>query len=140
MDNSLATRVKSCMADIGINNEQLAIACGVKAPTSFHWASGKTKKIKAEPLLAAARLFGVTPEWLSTGRLPKYAASASVEVREPTRVQAFPVPAQDPMTAELLALFHLLDKSGKAECLAYVRGFVKGRSPHAHGPASAVAG
>ena len=130
------------MAAIGVNNEQLAIACGVKAPTSFHWASGKTKQIKAKPLLLAAKLFGVTPEWLSTGKEPKYPPGAfgQHEVREPVGVFAMPPPKADPMAQELLELFSKLDKPGKAECLGYVRGFVMGRSPHAHGPASAVAG
>lgn len=130
------------MAAAGVNNEQLAAACGVKAPTSFHWASGKTKQIKAEPLLLAAKLFGVTPEWLSTGKAPKYPPDTSGhhEVREPTGVFTMPLPKTDPMALELLDLFSKLDKPGKAECLGYVRGFVMGRRPHAHGPASAMAG
>lgn len=135
------------MVDLGINNEQLARACGVKAPTSFHWASGKTKKIKAEPLLLAAKLFGVTPEWLSTGKLPKYAGviggivAGTIAAQETGAVvTALPAAKLDPMTAEMLELFGKLDKIGKAECLGYVRCFVDHRRPHAHGQASALAG
>ena len=55
---------------MGLNSAQLAAAAGVKQPTSFNWGSGKTKNIKGEPLLSAARALGVTPEWLSTGKGP----------------------------------------------------------------------
>ena len=142
MDNTLSERVKACMAAIGYNNEQLAKACDVSAPTAYHWASGKTKAIKAEPLMRAAKLFGVTPEWLASGKPPKYPPAVLSQnlVQESSQVLTMPVSRPDPMAVELLDLFGKLDKAGKAECLGYVRGFVMGRRPHAHGQASAVAG
>lgn len=71
MSSTLSERIKERMAATGLNNAQLAAAAGVKQPTSFNWGSGKTQKIKGEPLLLAARALGVTPEWLSTGKGPK---------------------------------------------------------------------
>lgn len=56
------------MHALGMSNAELARLAKVRPPTSFHWASGKTKSIKGEPLLLAARALGVTPDWLATGK------------------------------------------------------------------------
>ena len=128
MGNDLSTRIKECMSTLGINNEQLAAACGVKPPTSFHWASGKTKKIKAEPLLKAAKLFGVTPEWLGNGDQPKYPSDDSQNMaNEPVRPYLRPQ-MMDKMTIELVSLFNQLDKPSKHEYLGQLRGYVMARS------------
>lgn len=140
MENTLSARVKECMKAAGVNNEQLAAACKVKAPTSFHWASGKTKKIKAEPLLLAARLFGVTPDWLATGKGPKFIEGTQAPSARETTVQYLPESKPDKLTEELIYLFGQLDSDGKQEYLIYLRGFVAGRRPHKDGPASAMAG
>lgn len=128
------------MKAVGVNNEQLAVACKVKAPTSFHWASGKTKKIKAEPLLLAARLFGVTPDWLATGKGPKFVEGTQAPSVRDNAVQYLPESKPDKLTEELIYLFGQLDTDGKQEYLIYLRGFVAGRRPHKDGPASAMAG
>jgi transcriptional regulator with XRE-family HTH domain len=136
MGNELSTRIKECMSKMGINNEQLASECGVKPPTSFNWASGKTKKIKAEPLLKAAKLFGVTPEWLGNGEQPKYPSDGTqASISEPTR-QYLPPQIMDKMTAELVSLFNKLDKPSKHEYLGQLRGFVMGCSMRAKDPPS----
>jgi transcriptional regulator with XRE-family HTH domain len=70
MPLTLQSRIKERMKALGITNAQLAAACKVKPPTSFNWGSGKTKSIKGEPLLLAAKTLGVTPEWLATGKGP----------------------------------------------------------------------
>lgn len=75
MNSTLSERVKERMAAVGIKNAELAQLCGVKPPTSFNWGSGKTKSIKGEPLLLAARALGVTPDWLATGAGVKIADS-----------------------------------------------------------------
>jgi transcriptional regulator with XRE-family HTH domain len=72
MQTTLQERIRERMKELRMTNAQLAAACKVKPPTSFGWASGKTKQIKAEPLLLAARALGVTPEWLSTGMGRKF--------------------------------------------------------------------
>lgn len=55
---------------LSLKNAALARAAGVKPPTSYNWAHGKTKSIKGEPLLRAAKALGVKPEWLATGKGP----------------------------------------------------------------------
>lgn len=50
-----------------ISAADIARACGIKPPSVSEWMSGKTKSIKGDNLLATAKLFGVRPEWLSTG-------------------------------------------------------------------------
>lgn len=127
---------------MGLNNAQLASACKVKPPTSFNWASGKTKSIKGVPLLLAAKALGVTPEWLSSGlgrKFPEDAQHQSHSVKEP-QLAYLPDPKPDKMTAELLSLFGQLDLEGKTEFLLFLRGFVAGRRPHTVGNASAMAG
>lgn len=130
------------MKAMGLNNAQLAAACNVRPPTSFNWASGKTKNIKGEPLLRAAKALGVNPEWLATG-----IGTMSISGPEPpTHIAAEPTVAYlpekkpDPMTQELLELFSKLDPPSRREWLSNLRGFVAGRSPHSIGDAPAVAG
>lgn len=72
MTKTLKERVNQRMEAMGLKNIDLARACKVKAPTSFNWASGKTKNIKGEPLLLAAAALGVTPNWLANGTEPKF--------------------------------------------------------------------
>lgn len=50
-----------------ITAADIARACGIKPPSVSDWLSGKTKSIKGANLLATAKLFGVRPDWLSTG-------------------------------------------------------------------------
>lgn len=139
--STLSDRIKERMAVMRLNNAQLAAACKVKPPTSFHWASGKTKHIKGEPLLRAARTLGVTPEWLATGMGTKFPENShpGVGAKEST-VSYLPDPKLDRMTQELLDLFGQLDVEGKREYLMHLRGFVAGRRPHQIGDAPAVAG
>ena len=130
------------MKAMGINNAQLAAACNVKPPTSFNWASGKTKNIKGEPLLLAAKALGVTPEWLATGHGPMFeiAGGASTHIAAEPSVTYLPEKKNDPLTQELLELFAMLDAHSKREWLANLKGFVAGRRPHSHGATPAVAG
>lgn len=72
MASTLSERVKERMSALEMSNAELARLSGVEPPTSYNWASGKTKSIKAEPLLKAAAALKVTPEWLATGRPPKF--------------------------------------------------------------------
>ena len=136
MTTTLADRVKERMAALDITNAQLAQACGVKPPTSFNWASGKTKKIKGEPLLLAAHLFGVTPDWLATGKGSKYPSDSAYPTAQERRAVYHIGPQADKLSIELLALFGQLDANGKAEFMGYTRGFVAGRRPHPNGTAS----
>lgn len=142
MNNTLAERVLSCMKEKGITNAELALACGVAPPTSYYWTTGRTKKIKTDPLLRAAKLFGVSPDWLSSNTGPKYLPEPNSQhtTNEPHAVYALPKTKTDAQEAEVIELFHRLDAIGKAEFLGYMRGFVEGRRPHSYGRASKVAG
>lgn len=134
MDSTLQERMQQCIKATGLKNEQIASACGVSAPTSFNWASGKTKKIKAEPLLKAAKLFGVTPEWLATGKQPKY-PNDGLEPSVQCAIAPYQTgPALDKMTTELVTLFNQLDKTSKHEYLGLLRGFILGRNLHTKDP------
>lgn len=63
---------------------ELARACGVKQPSVNDWFSGKTKTLKADSLVKAARYLGVRLEWLQSGLGPMRDIEAiNVEVREP---------------------------------------------------------
>lgn len=140
--STLQERVKNRMKAMGINNAQLAAACNVKPPTSFNWASGKTKNIKGEPLLLAAKALGVNPEWLATGFGPMIASGAGTQAHiaaEPS-VTYLPEKKADALTQEMLELFAKLDTPSKREWLANLKGFVAGRRPHSHGATPAVAG
>lgn len=133
MTNDLSSRIKECMAASNINNEQLAKACGVSPPTSFHWASGKTKRIKAEPLFKAAKLFGVTPEWLDSGSFPKFSnPEKNNEINQ--NISQYRVNQKiDPLSIELLNLFDKLSKPHKHEFISRLRGFVEGINTHNRG-------
>lgn len=140
--STLQERVKNRMKAMGINNAQLAAACNVKPPTSFNWASGKTKNIKGEPLLLAAKALGVSPEWLATGHGPmnEIAGGTSSHIAAEPSVTYLPEKKADALTQELLDLFAMLDTPSKREWLANLKGFVAGRRPHSHGATPAVAG
>lgn len=64
----LAERLQTAIDARGVNQTQLAHACGVKPPSVNGWLSGKSKFLKGENLLAAAEFLRVNPWWLATGR------------------------------------------------------------------------
>ena len=140
--NTLANRVKERMDALSISNVQLSRLCGVRPPTSYNWANGKTKSIKGEPLLRAAKALGVTPEWLATGMGRKFLdnASPAIPLERNEVISYLPAPREDKMVTELLLLFSQLDEAGKREYLAHLRGFVAGRHPYQDGQAPVVAG
>lgn len=142
MTTTLAERVTERMVATGLSNARLAAACGVRPPTAFNWHAGRTKSIKGEPLLKAAKALGVTPEWLATGRGHKFPSEAAVAmVSESPAVSYLPQTSKkDVFTKELLDLFNQLDETSKRECLTLVRGFIAGRGPSQVGGAPAVAG
>lgn len=103
---TLSERVLERMQAQGLKNAQLAAACKVRPPTAFNWHSGRTKSIKGEPLLLAAKALGVTPEWLATGRGPKFPpGDGPIGLSEPSAVSYLPPPRHDALTTELLGLF-----------------------------------
>lgn len=127
MTSTLAERVKERMQALGLKNADLARLAGVQPPTSFNWASGKTKAIKGEPLLRAAAALGVTPAWLATGKGPKQQAEASEDVRfsmaEPSvqeDLAAYIIEEPDPATIAA-QIVRRLPPAVASEAIAYLR-------------------
>lgn len=68
----LSERLKSAMDEAGVSQAELARACGVKPPSIHGWLSGKSKFLRGENLLSAARRLGVEQQWLATGVGPRH--------------------------------------------------------------------
>lgn len=67
---SLSERIKLAMSQAGMSQVDLARACGVKPPSVHGWLSGKSKFLRGENLLQAARALNVNEDWLATGTGP----------------------------------------------------------------------
>lgn len=67
---SLSERIKLAMDQAGLSQVELARACGVKPPSVHGWLSGKSKFLRGENLLQAARALNVSENWLATGTGP----------------------------------------------------------------------
>lgn len=65
---SLSERIRTAMDAAGVSQAALARACGVKPPSVSGWLSGKSKFLRGENLLMAARALNVSEDWLATGR------------------------------------------------------------------------
>ncbi len=75
-----------------VNKADIARAAGIRAPSVSDWFSGKTKTIEGANLLAAARVLGVRPDWLATGRGPMRTVDGddSISVHVPVSPPATP--------------------------------------------------
>ncbi len=82
---SLSERIKSAMQMAGVNQVELARACGVAPPSVHGWLSGKSKFLRGENLLKAARALRVSEDWLATGK-----GSMVAEVGMPAPAQGSP--------------------------------------------------
>lgn len=51
-----------------ISKGDIARSCGVKPPSVTGWFSGGSKNLKAETAIKAANLYGVSLEWLTSGK------------------------------------------------------------------------
>lgn len=67
---TLAERLTEAMRASSISQAELARACGVKPPSVSGWLSGKSKFLRGENLLAAAKALNVSESWLATGLGP----------------------------------------------------------------------
>ena len=63
----LSDRLKQAMAASGIKQADLARACKVKPPSIHGWLNNKSKFLRGENLLLAAKALGVSQTWLATG-------------------------------------------------------------------------
>jgi len=64
----LSKRVAEAMEYSGKSQSEIASFVRISPPSVNDWLSGKTKRLKAETALAAARLMGVSADWLATGK------------------------------------------------------------------------
>lgn len=64
----LAERLATAIAHAQITKAELARRVGISAPSVNGWFSGKSKFLRGENLLAAAKALGVDQTWLATGK------------------------------------------------------------------------
>lgn len=77
----LSSRLKTAMDLAGISQAQLARACGVRPPSVNGWLNGKSKFLRGENLLKAAKTLQVSEEWLATGKGPMRLEATHVNPR-----------------------------------------------------------
>ncbi|APW38988.1 hypothetical protein RD110_18720 [Rhodoferax koreense] len=137
---TLQDRINERMGVMKLTNAQLAKAAGVKPPTSFNWANGRTKNIKGEPLLRAAKALGVTPEWLASGKGTKFPASegANNSVREAER-EYRPQREFDAWTLEAIGIFERMREADRRGALAVLRSYAQNLGPPSDGQALQMA-
>ena len=75
----LSDRLKRAMEEAGVSQAELARACGVSPPSVHGWLSGKSKYLRGENLLAAAKSLGVAQQWLANGVGPMKRSSGAGE-------------------------------------------------------------
>jgi len=66
-------RLRQARIDAGLNQSQLARKAGVTPSAISQIESGASKRPSSDNLLPLAKALGVTPEWLISGKGPKYA-------------------------------------------------------------------
>lgn len=133
MSSTLAQRVKERMEALGLSNAQLARMAKVSQPTSFNWASGKTKSLKGEPLLRAAHALGVTPQWLATGCGDKLSAYVTAEPEPPPRVREdlarYQTKEEPDPSAQAAELVRRMPPAVASEAIAYLRWLSSRHTP-----------
>ena len=63
---SVGDRIRRLRKSLGLTQVKLAQMLGIKAPSVVQWESDKTN-LSGENLLNAAKLFGVTPDYILYG-------------------------------------------------------------------------
>ena len=66
--STLKERLEEAIKEAKVTKTAIWKACGLSSGAVSQWFSGSTQKIEGENLLNAARVLGVTPEWLATGK------------------------------------------------------------------------
>lgn len=75
--STLSDRVAAALSQSGLSQAELARACKVSPVSVNDWLSGKTKSMKAETAIAAAKALGVSASWLTHGTAGDASISAS---------------------------------------------------------------
>jgi phage repressor protein C with HTH and peptisase S24 domain len=66
--STLKERLEEAIKESKITKTAIWKACGLSSGAVSQWFSGATQKIEGENLLNAARVLGVNPDWLATGK------------------------------------------------------------------------
>lgn len=101
----LSERIKLAMSEAGLSQVALANACGVKPPSVSGWLSGKSKFLRGENLLRAARALKVNQEWLATGFGPMRPTELQVPhhgLTPGTYMDVRPIDPDDPSLTQIM--------------------------------------
>lgn len=76
--STLQDRIKLALEKSGLSKTDLWKGCGVSSGTVTTWVKGPNQTISGVNLMNAAKLLGVNPDWLATGRGNMSSTSESV--------------------------------------------------------------
>ena len=79
---SVGDRIRRLRKSLGLTQVKLAQMLGIKAPSVVQWESDKTN-LSGENLLNAAKLFGVTPDYILYGGEIEQSAAPNMEMAQP---------------------------------------------------------
>lgn len=79
---SVGDRIRRLRKSLGLTQVKLAQMLGIKAPSVVQWESDKTN-LSGENLLNAAKLFGVTPDYILYGGEIEQSAVPNMEMAQP---------------------------------------------------------
>lgn len=79
---SVGDRIRRLRKNLGLTQVKLAQMLGIKAPSVVQWESDKTN-LSGENLLNAAKLFGVTPDYILYGGEIEQSAAPNMEMAQP---------------------------------------------------------
>ncbi|MFM5429392.1 LexA family protein [Aeromonas veronii] len=79
---SIGDRIRRLRKSLGLTQVKLAQMLGIKAPSVVQWESDKTN-LSGENLLNAAKLFGVTPDYILYGGEIEQSAAPNMEMAQP---------------------------------------------------------
>ena len=66
--STLKERLEEAIREAGITKTAIWKSCGLSSGAVSQWFSGAVQRIEGENLLNAAKVLGVNPEWLATGK------------------------------------------------------------------------
>ncbi|MEA9438677.1 LexA family protein [Aeromonas hydrophila] len=79
---SVGDRIRRLRKSLGLTQVKLAAMLGIKAPSVVQWESDKTN-LSGENLLNAAKILGVTPEYILHGGEPTKQEISNIELAQP---------------------------------------------------------
>jgi len=79
---SVGDRIRRLRKALGLTQVKLASMLGIKAPSVVQWESDKTN-LSGENLLNAAKLFGVTPDYILYGGEQESSQAPNMEIAQP---------------------------------------------------------